>query len=124
MLNRSGNSTLGINEESSASAVAREGAAPGAVGRVEVCAGLPEFGEEFFVERRLQIPDAFAAAGALPGAEHALDHLDVVVAPEREELVVRDERFGELVLLVALLEVRDDFEHGADAAAVERAPLV
>jgi hypothetical protein len=38
----------------------------------------------------------------------------VVVAPEREELVVRDERFGELVLLEARLEVLDDYEDGAD----------
>src|SRR5215207_6326033 len=108
---------------SSVSAAAGEGAAAGPVGRVEVGARLPEFGEEFFVERGLEVADALAAAGALLGAEHALDHLDVVVAPEREELVVRDERLGELVLLVALLEVRDDFEHGADAAVVARPPL-
>src|SRR5215207_5397 len=109
---------------SSVSAAAGEGAAAGPVGRVEVGARLPEFGEEFFVERGLEVADALAAAGALLGAEHALDHLDVVVAPEREELVVRDERLGELVLLVTRLEVCDDFERGADAAVVERAPLV
>src|SRR5215203_1516251 len=89
-----------------------------------MCARLPEFGEELLVERRPQVPDALAAAGALFGAEHALDHLDVVVAPEREELVVRDKRLGELILLVARLEVRDDFERGAHALAVASAALV
>src|SRR5215213_2363286 len=127
MLKRSGNSVFGIcacGPPVVTSAARGEGAARFAVFAVEVCAGLPQLGEEFFVERRPQVADALAAARALLRAEHALDHLDVVEAPEREELVVRDERLGELILLVARLEVRDDFERGADAAAVERAPLL
>src|SRR5215207_3544137 len=127
MLKRSGKSVFGIcacGPPVVTSAPAGEGATAFAVFAVEVCAGLPEFGEEFFVERGLEVADAFAAARALLRAEHALDHLDVVVAPEREELVVRDESFGELVLLEARLEVRDDFERGAHASAVRAQPLL
>src|SRR5437764_3072841 len=103
---------------------AGEGAAPRAVPAVEVRARLPEFGEEFFVERGLQVADALAAARAALRAEHALDHLDVVAAPEREELVVRDERLGQLELLVARLEVCEHFDDGADAPDVETAALL
>src|SRR3712207_3972864 len=100
MLKRSGNSTCGIGG-SEGLGVAGEGAAGGAVRGVEVRARLPEFGEEPLVGRGLQVADALGAARALLGAEHPLAHLDVVVAPEREVFVVRDERFGELELLVA-----------------------
>src|SRR5436309_7340274 len=73
---------------------------------VQTCAlpisRLPEFGEEFFAERGLEVADALASARAALRAEHALDHLDVVIAPEREEFVVRDERLGQLELLVEI----------------------
>src|SRR5205085_7692541 len=101
-----------------------EGAARRAVCGVEVRARLPEFGEEFFAERGLQVADALASARAALRAEHALDHLYVVVAPEREELVVRDERLGQLELLVARLEVREHFDDGADAPDVETTTLL
>src|SRR2546421_4944741 len=101
-----------------------EGATARAVSAVEVRARLPEFGEEFFAERGLEVADALASARAALRAEHALDHLDVVVAPEREELVMRDDRLGQLELLVARLEVREHFDDGSDASDVETAALL
>src|ERR1044072_7032935 len=127
MLKRSGKSVFGIwacGVSVVTSAARGERAAAFAVFAVEVCARLPELREEFFVERGLEVADAFAPARALLRAEHALDHLDVVVAPEREELVVRDERFRQLILFEARLEVRDDFERGPHAQAVRAPPLL
>src|SRR3954463_5072940 len=96
MLKRSGNSMFGISEAIrmfEVLAARRKGAAAFTMFGIEVCACLPEFGEELFVESGLQVADAFAPARALLCAEHSLDHLDVMVTPEREELVVRDESF-------------------------------
>ena len=62
--------------------------------------GFPKLGKEFLVQRLLQIADAFRTAAAGFGADHALDHLAVVRAPQRKIFVVIQERFGELIFLV------------------------
>src|SRR5918911_2037368 len=92
--------------------------------RVEIGARLPQFRVESFIECRAQIADAFRAARAAFGADHALDHLDVMRAPQREILVVFDEALGQLKLLEAILKVCDDFEHGARPLPVKPPPLL
>lgn len=87
-------------------------------------ARFPEFREELFIERRAQITDAFRAARAALCAEHSLDHLHVMRAPQNQLLVVRDQTFGELVFFVKLLEVREDFKGSAHALAVSGARIV
>ncbi len=62
--------------------------------RIKMSARLPKFREESLLKRGAQIADAFRAAGAAFAAHHPLDHLDVVRAPQRKELVVFQERFG------------------------------
>src|SRR5438045_9082549 len=89
----------------------RKRAAGAAVLDIEVSASLPEFREKFLIERCLEITDAFRAAGATLGADHAFDHLDMVRAPQRKILVVFHQRFCQLKLFVTILEVREDLEY-------------
>ena len=85
---------------------------------VEVGACFPKLREEFLIERRLQIANSFRTAGASLRANHALDHLYVMRAPEREIFIMFEQRFGELKLFVAFLEVGKNFEHCPGALAI------
>src|SRR5215203_2525774 len=87
-----------------------ERAARARVLHVQIGASFPQLRVKLFIERRAQISDAFGAARAALGANHSLDHLDVMRAPEREILVVLDQRLDQLKLLEARLKVRQDFE--------------
>jgi len=79
--------------------------------RVEMSACFPEFGKEFLVERRFQVADSFRSACAPLSADHALDHLYVMVTPEREIFVMFEQRFRKLKLFVFLFEVSNNFEY-------------
>src|SRR5579883_2857093 len=71
----------------------------------EVAAEVPEVGEAALGEGGHEVADALAAAGAALEADHALDHLDVVHAPESEPLVELEQRLGEVDEGVVALEI-------------------
>ena len=63
---------------------------------VELRAHRPQLGEELLIDRAREILRAQRAAGAAgERAEHALDELHVVEAPEPELLLVLEQRLGE-----------------------------
>src|SRR5438874_1273652 len=72
---------------------------------------FPKFGKEFLVERRAEIADAVGASGASFRSYHALDHLDVMRAPERKVFVVFKQRFGKLVFFIQLFGMRENLNH-------------
>src|SRR5262245_43735589 len=65
----------------------------------DVRARGPQVGERALAQRGGQVADAGAAPGAALRADHPLDHLDVVRAPEREALVDLDQDLGQCVEL-------------------------
>ena len=58
--------------------------------RVQIRPRFPQLGKEFLAERFAKIRDAFRAARAALVSHHALDHLNMMRAPEREVLVMLD----------------------------------
>src|SRR4030095_1370303 len=119
MLKRSGNSTgmkvCGLFRERTAQPIV-----PGA----EIRSRFPQLGKEFFVERCLQIAYSGRTAGATLGAHHAFNHFDVMRSPQRKEFVVFEQRFSQLIFLVQLLRMGEDFDNGALSLAVIAAALL
>src|SRR6185503_2014276 len=85
---------------------------------VEIRACFPNFRKELLVESGFKITDAFGSAGATLCTDHALNHLDVMRAPEREVFIVFEHHFCKLKLFVSIFEVSHDLEHGARALIV------
>src|SRR6185503_15360420 len=61
----------------------------------EVRPHAPQVRERPLRQRRAQVRDPFAAAGAPLGTDHTLDHLDVMRAPQGQALVHLDEDLAE-----------------------------
>src|SRR6266849_4129812 len=83
----------------------------------QISSSLPQFRKEFLIERLTQIADAFRPAGALFGAHHTLNHLDVMRTPQREVLVVFQKHFRQLIFLLELL-MREHLDQGALPLAI------
>ena len=73
--------------------VSRKRAFTAAMLRVEVSPRLPQFREELFIKRGLEITNAFGTAGSSFGAHHSFNHLDVVRSPEGKILIVFNQGF-------------------------------
>src|SRR5713226_5244674 len=85
--------------------------------RAEKRPRLPDFWEEFFIQSFLQIADAFRTARSAFCADHALDHLDVMRAPQRKVFIMLEQRFGQLILLIELVRMTKNLAHRSLAFA-------
>src|SRR5947199_6953862 len=84
---------------------------------------FPKLRKELLIERRAEIADTFRPASAAFSSDHALDHLNVMRAPEREVFVVFKQRFGKLVFLIQLFGMRENLDHCSLSLAMIAAAL-
>ena len=66
-------------------------------------------------QRGLQVGDALAASGPALGADHPLDHLDVMGAPERQALVDLHQHLGQGQEVGLRLRVLVDADQGRES---------
>ncbi len=92
---------------------------------------FPEFGEKLLRERTHQVANAFRSTGARLHPEHSLDHQNVVIAPERDILIVLDEQVLHYEKIRVRLRMRQDLDDrlnlffaglNLEAAASEQTP--
>src|SRR5215468_5238361 len=89
--------------------VRSERTACGVVPCIQVSTSFPHLWEKTLLEGSSQITDPFRTPGAPFGSNHALNHLNVMRAPERKELIVFDHGFGKTKLFVPLFEMGKNF---------------
>src|ERR1700730_18248931 len=85
---------------------------------VEIRSRFPKFGKKLLVQCGFEISDSLRASCSSLGADHSLNHLNVVRAPERKVFVVFQQRLGQLKFFVALLKVREYLKHGLSALLI------
>src|SRR5436190_22211018 len=72
---------------------------------IEISSCFPKLRKEFFIQRCFQIADAFGSASAAFRADHALNHLDVMRAPQGKKLIVLQQRLRKLVFFITLFKM-------------------
>src|SRR5215510_547274 len=86
--------------------------------QLEISSRFPQFGKEFLFQRCAQVTNSFRAARAPFGANHSLDHLDVMRSPQREILVVLKKGFAKFELFITVFKVSEQFQHSPGTLAV------
>src|SRR5580704_3857000 len=100
--------------------MSRNGASPVAGSRLkrssfQIRSRFPQLGEEFLIQRELQIRRAGAAARAHTNANRAFDHLNVAQAPADDEFVEFGEAFADVnpVAMIAFVAIEGVNRFGA-----------
>ena len=72
--------------------------------------GLPKLREKLLRQRRRQVANAFRTAGSTFHTEHSFDHQDVVRSPERDVLVVLDQKILHVEEIGVFFRMRQDLD--------------